>query len=46
MNQDMIHFIMQRMGGCLDNRQLVILQDTLNDAVKQAENREIINSLP
>ena len=44
MNQDMIHFIMQRMGGCLDNRQLVILQGTLNDAMKQAESREITES--
>ena len=44
MNQDMIHFIMQRMGGCLDNRQLVILQGTLNDAMKQSESREITES--
>ena len=29
MNQDMIHFIMRRMGGCLDNRQLMIPSDLL-----------------
>jgi len=40
MNQEAIHYIMQRMSGWLDNRQVVVLQNTLEESVKLTEDRE------
>ena len=40
MNQEAIHYIMQRMSGWLDNRQMVVLQNTLDESVKLTEDRE------
>lgn len=40
MNQEAIHYIMQRMSGWLDNRQMVVLQNTLDESVKLTGDRE------
>ena len=40
MNQEAIHYIMQRMSGWLDNRQMVVLQNTLDESVKLTGGRE------
>ena len=37
MKQEMIHFIMQRMARCLDNNQMIILQETLDASMKLSE---------
>ena len=44
MNQEMIHFIMQRMAEWLDNRQMIVLQNTLDESMKMAENRQKMKS--
>ena len=40
MNQEAIHYIMQRMSGWLDNRQMIVLQNTLDESVKMTADRE------
>ena len=44
MNQEMIQFIMQRMAEWLDNRQMIVLQNTLDESMKMAENRQKMKS--
>ena len=42
MNREMIHFIMQRMARCLDNRQMMILHEALDDSLQLAEHSKHI----
>ena len=44
MTQEMIQFIMQRMAEWLDNRQMIVLQNTLDESMKMAENRQKMKS--
>ena len=44
MNQEMIQYIMQRMAEWLDNRQMIVLQNTLDESMKMAENRQKMKS--
>ena len=37
MNQGTINFILQQMTGCLNNSQMMKLQNTLNESLKLAE---------
>ncbi len=39
MNQGTINFILQQMTGCLNNSQMIRLQNTLNESLKLAEDR-------
>ena len=40
MNQEIIQYIMQRMAEWLDNRQMIVLQNTLDESMKMAENHQ------
>jgi len=40
MNQEAIHYTMQWMSGWLDNRQMVVLQNTLDESVKLTRDQE------
>ena len=39
MNQETINFILQQMTGYLNNSQMIRLQNTLNESLKQAEDQ-------
>ena len=44
MNQEIIQYIMQRMAEWLDNRQMIVLQNTLDESMKMAENHQKMKS--
>ena len=40
MNRELIQYIMQRMAEWLDNRQMIVLQNTLDESMKMTESRQ------
>ena len=44
MNQGTINFILQQMTGCLNNSQMMKLQNTLNESLKLAEDGSVERS--
>ena len=37
MNRELIQYIMQRMAEWLDNRQMIVLQNTLDESMRMTE---------
>ena len=44
MNQGTINFILQQMTGCLNNSQMMRLQNTLNESLQLAEDKSVERS--